>query len=108
MEHHGQGLSRLLRHETTDRRETELQALRTVPLPFDDLANILPRADLALLRYAEKLTQAPQEISASDIDALRQEGFDDRAIHDACAITAYFAFVNRMADGLGVELETGD
>ena len=31
--------------------------------------------------------------------------FDDRAIHDICAIVAYFAFVNRMADGLGVELK---
>lgn len=29
----------------------------------------------------------------------------DRAIHDACAIVAYFAFVNRIADGLGVDLE---
>ncbi len=35
-------------------------------------------------------------------DALAEE---DRAIHDACAIVAYFAFVNRIADGLGVELE---
>jgi alkylhydroperoxidase family enzyme len=34
------------------------------------------------------------------------KGFDDRAIHDICAITAYYAFVNRIADGLGVELES--
>ena len=44
-------------------------------------------------------------MNASHIEALRAAGFDDRAIHDACAIIAYFAFVNRMADGLGVELE---
>lgn len=31
-------------------------------------------------------------------------GFDDRAVHDMCAVVAYFAFVNRIADGLGVEL----
>ena len=37
---------------------------------------------------------------------LRGAGFDDRGIHDICAVTAYFAFVNRIADGLGVELET--
>jgi hypothetical protein len=30
---------------------------------------------------------------------------DDRAIHDICAVTAYFNFVNRIADGLGVDLE---
>ena len=40
-----------------------------------------------------------------DITSLREAGLDDRAIHDACAIVSYFAFVNRIADGLGVELE---
>ena len=30
----------------------------------------------------------------------------DGGIHDAAAVTAYFNFVNRMALGLGVELET--
>ena len=44
-------------------------------------------------------------MGADDIGALRAAGLDDRAIHDACAIIAYFAFVNRIADGLGVELE---
>jgi alkylhydroperoxidase family enzyme len=42
----------------------------------------------------------------ADIDRLRGAGFDDRAIHDACAVIGYFAFVNRIADGLGVEMET--
>ncbi len=45
-------------------------------------------------------------MSDADAMALRTAGFDDRAIHDACAIVAYFAFVNRIADGLGVELES--
>ncbi len=27
------------------------------------------------------------------------------ATHDICAVTAYYAFVNRIADGPGVELE---
>ena len=44
-------------------------------------------------------------MSAMDVEQLRSRGLDDRGIHDICAITAYFAFVNRMADGLGVELE---
>ena len=61
----------------------------------------------ALLAYADKLTAAPATIVQGDIDALRAAGLDDRAIHDACAIVAYFAFVNRIADGLGVELEPG-
>jgi len=36
---------------------------------------------------------------------MRAAGLADSAIHDAAAITAYFNFVNRMASGLGVELE---
>ena len=95
----------MLRHETEARRETELEALRLDPPPMDRLADLLPSADLALLRYAQKLTEHPGAMVEADVQQLREEGFDDRAIHDACAITAYFAFVNRMADGLGVELE---
>lgn len=58
-----------------------------------------------MLDYALKLTAEPQKMNAGDVGCLRAEGLDDRAIHDLCAVTAYFAFVNRMADGLGVELE---
>jgi len=58
-----------------------------------------------MLDYAVKLTRTPYEIAAEDVGILRASGFDDRGIHDICAITAYYAFVNRIADGLGVELE---
>ncbi len=61
--------------------------------------------DKAILAYASKLTRSPASIVKDDIDGLRSHGLNDRGIHDICAITAYFAFVNRMADGLGVELE---
>jgi uncharacterized peroxidase-related enzyme len=59
-----------------------------------------------LLSYAERLTREPTSVTAQDIAALRNIGLDDRAIHDACVIIAYYAFVNRIADGLGVELES--
>ena len=36
---------------------------------------------------------------------LRDNGFDDRSILDINMVTGYFAFVNRLADGLGVPLE---
>lgn len=58
-----------------------------------------------MLDYAVKLTRTPWAIERADIDRLREAGFDDRAILDICQVTAYFAFVNRIADGLGVELE---
>jgi uncharacterized peroxidase-related enzyme len=68
----------------------------------------LSAADRALLDYAIKLTVRPGEMNAADAGALRAQGFGDRAIHDICAITAYYAFVNRIADGLGVDLESSE
>ena len=62
-------------------------------------------ADRQMLDYAAKLTSHPSEITAADVDGLRKAGFRDRAIHDICAIAAYYGFVNRIADGLGVSLE---
>ena len=55
--------------------------------------------------YALKLTTTPSEVYEQDVASLREAGFSDRAIHDVAAITGYFNFVNRMASGLGVELE---
>lgn len=62
--------------------------------------------DRAMLEYADKLTRTPAAVSQQDVDALRQAGFSDAAVLDICQVTAYFAFVNRLADGLGVELES--
>lgn len=62
-------------------------------------------ADRVMLDYTAKLTRTPSAIERGDIERLRTAGFADRAIHDVCAIAAYYAFVNRIADGLGVELE---
>ena len=58
-----------------------------------------------MLEYAEKLTLEPWSMNAADLEPLREAGFDDRAILDINQVTAYFAYVNRIADGLGVELE---
>ncbi|SVD37653.1 uncharacterized protein METZ01_LOCUS390507 [marine metagenome] len=58
-----------------------------------------------MLNYAAKLTERPADIFAKDIEQLRDVGFKDRAILDINQIVAYFAYVNRIADGLGVDLE---
>jgi alkylhydroperoxidase family enzyme len=46
-------------------------------------------------------------MTEADLEPLRQHGLDDRAILDLALVVAYFAFVNRIAHGLGVELEPG-
>ncbi|MEO2185254.1 MAG: peroxidase-related enzyme, partial [bacterium] len=45
------------------------------------------------------------DMIAEDVERLRDKGYKDRAILDINQIVAYFAYVNRIADGLGVDLE---
>ncbi len=59
----------------------------------------------ALLEYAEKLTRNPGACGAEDVEALRAAGWDDRAVTDATQVCAYFNYINRIADGLGVDPE---
>ena len=55
--------------------------------------------------YAEKLTLDPSAVTGRDVAWLRQAGHSDRAIHDAAQVISYFNYINRIADGLGVDLE---
>ena len=61
----------------------------------------------AMLTYAEKLTRAPGAVARADLAPLAEAGLDDEAILHLCEVVAYFNFVNRMAEGLGVELDGG-
>ena len=67
----------------------------------------LDEATRGLLDYAVKLTRVPASVTDGDVEHLRTLGWSDRAVHDAAQVTAYFNYVNRLADGLGVDLETG-
>lgn len=58
-----------------------------------------------MLDYSARLTREPWAIIESDVAKLRAAGFSDRSILDICHVVAYYAYVNRIADGLGVELE---
>ena len=58
-----------------------------------------------MLRYAVKLTLSPAAMGAVDVAALRAVGFDDADILGIAEVVSYYAYVNRIADGLGVELE---
>jgi len=61
--------------------------------------------DVEMLRYARLLTTSPASIGPEDVDRLKTRGFDDRAVLDICQVVSYYNYVNRLADGLGVELE---
>ena len=62
----------------------------------------------ALLAYAAKLTIDPKEVTADDIKYLRDVGITDEEVLRANLIASYFNFSNRIALGLGVELEEGE
>ncbi len=59
----------------------------------------------ALLDYAVKLTRCPSEMTKTDITRLREAGWTDAAIHDTVQVISYFNYINRVADGLHVDLE---
>lgn len=59
-----------------------------------------------MLDFAAKLTLTPSKMEHSDVVALRDLGFDDAAVSDIAQVTALFAYFNRLADGLGIDLES--
>jgi uncharacterized peroxidase-related enzyme len=62
--------------------------------------------DKLILEYAEKITLEPGSIDKDYIDSLKARGLNDpTALHDIVQVAAYFNYVNRLADGLGIELE---
>ena len=65
----------------------------------------LPGRLRALCRYTIKLTRTPDEMVESDLTPLRASGLTDRDVVDLNQVVAYFNYVNRVAQGLGVKLE---
>jgi uncharacterized peroxidase-related enzyme len=60
----------------------------------------------ALLDFAWKLTRDQHECREDDVRRLRAEGWSDEALVDAVGIVGFFNYITRVADGLGVELNT--
>jgi len=59
----------------------------------------------AILEFAEKVTTDAPAVTAGDLDQLRRLGLSDEEILDVVLITAYYNFMTRIADALGVELD---
>jgi uncharacterized peroxidase-related enzyme len=94
MSHHGAALHML----TKDNELVE-------QLKVDYTMATLDEKTMAMLHYTKKLTEQPSKITEADVSLLKDKGYSDRAILDVVQITAYFNFVNRLADGLGIQLE---
>lgn len=69
------------------------------------MADELSDREAAIVAYVERLTLKPSEMRREDVEVLRQAGLSDREIHDTAHVAAYFAYVNRIALGLGAKFE---
>ncbi len=58
-----------------------------------------------MLRFSIKLTRTPASMEEQDVAALRDCGFSDTDVLHIAEVVAYYAYVNRMADALGVAIE---
>jgi len=58
--------------------------------------------DRVMLDYVVKLTKDATRCSPADHEALRRVGFDDKGILQITLIAAWFNYINRVADALGV------
>jgi alkylhydroperoxidase family enzyme len=62
----------------------------------------MPPEDRAIVLYTQKLTRGAYRITPEDLDGLRAVGFDDTGILQITLIGAWFNYINRVADALGV------
>ena len=93
--HHFEGLRRIL---NDDSRAEAIFAALFHARPEDAFTG----KELALLRYARKLTLSPKAFEESDIEELRRAGATDGEILEANQVTSYFNYANRVLNGLGV------
>jgi alkylhydroperoxidase family enzyme len=62
----------------------------------------IPEQDRIMLDYVVQVTRDATRVGPSHHDRLRAAGFDDRAILQITLIAAWFNYINRVADALGV------
>jgi uncharacterized peroxidase-related enzyme len=82
----------------SERAHRELLQEEGEPAELDDRRR-------ALLAFAVKLTLEPGEVGAVDVERLRAHGLSDAAVSDAIQVVAFFNYVNRLVNAVGIEDE---
>lgn len=95
VDHHFTGMKRLIKDDT---RSAAIHAA----LNSGEWGDVFDGREGAALEHVRKLTERPAEISLSDVQALRDAGWDDGEILEINQLTSYFNYANRTAIGLGV------
>lgn len=71
-------------------------------LAIDYGSAAVPPRDMAVFRFAAKLTQTPDEITQRDVNALYNEQWDENALIEIVLTVAWANFINRVSFGLGL------
>ena len=74
---------------------------------YDYTKSDLDSQTMGVLDYAVELALTPASVEQSDVEKLRSFGLTDEQILSTALITAYFSVMNRLANGLDVELPPG-
>ncbi len=95
VQHHYEGMRRLLKDDARS------QAIRGT-LEYGNPQASFGGKELAAMRYAERLTRSPADVTEEQIMTLREAGLEDGEILEINQLVSYFAYANRMVLGLGV------
>lgn len=98
------GCAYCTRHHAEALRAYWRDEVRVAAVTRDYREAELSERERALCDYAVRLTREPAAVTEADVTRLRAAGLADRDVLDANLVTSYFNFVNRIAEGLGVEL----
>jgi len=98
VEHHFEGLKRLMKDETRASKIRQAFEARNPQDAFDG-------KELAAILYARKLTQNPGAAKQDDVEHLKAVGWDDGEVLEINQVVAYFAYANRTVLGLGINTD---
>ena len=98
VEHHFSGLKRLI-------NDDEKSSAIRKSLEEKKFNSVLNDAYSEGLKYAEKLTQKPSELSKTDVEKLKEKGITDGEVLEINQVVSYFNYANRTVLGLGISTE---
>ncbi len=97
-DHHFAGMERLIGEQEKSMNIKEA-------IQSGQLDSAFAGKELALMHYAQQLTEQPTKARESWITDLRKAGLDDGEILEANQVISYFAYANRMVVGLGINTD---
>jgi uncharacterized peroxidase-related enzyme len=97
------GYCRGVHTATTERLGTPEGTVAALVEEIDTAA--VPTRMRPVLSYARKLTRAPDSLTPGDAEAVLAEGWGETALYHTVAVTSLFNYMNRLVEGLGIELD---